>query len=274
MKDSFAKQPGLRAKLADGRFALREMAPGLRDRRIWMIISGVVLLVALAGPFYTLDSLDLAGRIAYWGMIGIPGALMMWAINLLVGTLCPPRWPGAVVGAMAGALGILPLMILVAVGMALVGLDMPNEGFVGLFRYVAPTVIGISVLVQVLLPAARKLPAAASSGASTGLFARLPPELGRDIIAVQAQDHYIRVSTSRGSHLILMRMSDAAEDLAGLGGMQIHRSWWVNLEHASGLEKPENGGTRLVLRNNIRVPVPRSRVSGVKHALATMNRGQ
>lgn len=274
MKDSFAKRPGLRAKLAEGRFALREMIPALRDQRVWAVILGVVLLVALAGPFYTLDNLGLAGRIAYWGLIGIPGALMMWAVNILVGTLCPPRWPGAVVGALAGALGILPLMILIAAGMALVGLDMPTAGFAGLFPYVAPTVIGISVLVQLLLPVTRKEPAAAGCGPSPGLFARLPPELGRDIIAVQAQDHYVRVSTPRGSHLILMRMSDAAKDLASLGGMQIHRSWWVNLEHASGLEKPESGGTRLVMRNNIRVPVPRSRVPEVRRALAAKIKGR
>lgn len=50
--------------------------------------------------------------------------------------------------------------------------------------------------------------------------------------------------------------------------MQIHRSWWVNLKHVSGLERPETGGTRLVLRNGIRVPVPGSRLAQVKQALA------
>ncbi len=271
MKDSFAKRPGLLVKLTEGRLALREMTPALRQPRVWAIILGVVLLVALAGPFYTLDSLGLVQRIAYWGLIGIPGALMMWALNVLVGTLCPPHWPGAVVGALAGVAGILPLMILTATGLALVGLGLPGAGLAGLFPYVAPTAVGISVLVRLLQPNANSRPVATGSAPSTGLFARLPPELGRDIIAVQAQDHYVRVSTPRGNHLVLMRMSDAAEDLAGLGGLQLHRSWWVNLRHASGLEKSANGRAQLLLRNNIRVPVPRARVSEVRRALAAEN---
>lgn len=272
MKDSFAKWfakwQGLRVKLAEGRFALREMTPALRQPRVWVIILGVVLLVALAGPYYTLDSLGLAQRIAYWGLIGIPGALMMWALNVLTGTLCPPHWSGAVVGAVAGVAGILPLMILAAMGLAMVGLGLPSAGFVGLLPYVAPTAVGISALVRLLQPTANSKPVATGSVPSTGLFARLPPELGRNIIAVQAQDHYVKVSTSRGSHLVLMRMSDAAEDLAGLGGLRLHRSWWVNLRYASGLERSANGRAQLILCNDIRVPVPRSRVSEVKRALA------
>lgn len=271
MKDSFAKRPDLRVKLAEGRLALREMTPALRQPRVWAIILGIVLLVALAGPFYTLDSLSLVQRIGYWGLIGIPGALMMWAVNVLVGTFCPSHWPGAVVGALAGVVGILPLMILAATGLVLVGLGLPDAGFAGLFPYVAPTAVGISVLVRLLQPTARAKAVAARPVPSTGLFARLPPELGRDIIAVQAQDHYVKVSTPRGSHLVLMRMSDAAEDLAGLGGLQLHRSWWVNLRHASGLERAANGRALLVLRNYIRVPVPRSRVSEVRRALAAEN---
>ncbi len=273
MKDGFVKQPGMRAKLAEGRFALREMTASLRDRRVWAVILGVVLLVAVAGPFYTLDSLGLAGRIAYWGLVGVPAALMMWALNALMGALCPPHWPGAMVAALAGALGVLPVMILVAASMALAGLALPPTGLAGLFPYVAPTVIGISVLVGLLLPAKKDKAPAAVPAASTGLFSRLPPELGRDIIALQAQDHYVSVSTTKGSHLVLMRMSDAAEDLAGLAGMQVHRSWWVNLRHVSGYEKTGAGGMRLVLRNGDRAPVPRSRVAEVKQALAAQGPG-
>jgi DNA-binding LytR/AlgR family response regulator len=109
--------------------------------------------------------------------------------------------------------------------------------------------------------------AAAPDGAA-GLFARLPPELGRDIIAVQAQDHYVKVFTPLGSRLVLMRMSDASDDLGGLNGMQIHRSWWVNIGHVLSLEKPAGSGPRLTLRNGITVPVPRSRVVAVRRALA------
>ena len=121
LKDGFVNKAGFRAKMAEGRFALREMASDMRERRVWAAILGVVLLVALAGPFHTMESLGLTGRILYWGLVGVPAALMMWALNCLVGVAAPQGWPGTVVGAVAGVLGVVPMMILVAAGMWLAG---------------------------------------------------------------------------------------------------------------------------------------------------------
>lgn len=240
----------------------------------WAVILGVVLLVAVAGPFYTLDNLSLAGRIFFWGLVGVPATLMMWAINRLVAVFCPQHWPGAAIGAIAGVLGVLPLMLLVTASMWMAGLSLPASGFLGLLPYVAPTVIGISVLVHLLLPVPDRKQPPARQASATGLFARLPPELGRDIIAVQAQDHYVSVSTTKGSSLILMRMSDATEDLAQLAGMQNHRSWWVNMRHVTGLEKPETGTTKLILRNGARVPVPKARLAEVKRPSPLLRRAR
>jgi hypothetical protein len=268
VKDGFVKRPEIRAKLQAGQLALREMAGAMRDRRLWGVILAVVLLVALAGPFYTLDGLALPARIAYWGFVGVPGALLIWALNRLIEATCPTDWPRAGIGAVAGALGILPVTGLVALGMWLAGLALPPSGVVGLLPYIAPTAIGISVLVQLVMPVRDQARRAAAPDGAAGLFARLPPELGRDIIAVQAQDHYVKVFTPLGSRLVLMRMSDASGDLGGLNGMQIHRSWWVSIGHVLSLEKPAGGGPRLTLRNGITVPVPRSRVVAVRRALA------
>lgn len=262
------KRLEIRAKLQAGQLALREMAGAMRDRRLWGVTLAVVLLVALAGPFYTLDALALPARIAYWGFVGVPSALMISALNRLIEAICRPGWPRAAIGAVAGTVGIVPVTGLVAVGMWLAELALPPSGVVGLLPYTAPTVIGISVLVQLVMPVRDQTLRATAPDAAAGLFARLPPELGRDIIAVQAQDHYVRVYTSLGNRLVLMRMSDASDDLGGLNGMQIHRSWWVNIGHVLSLEKPAGGGPRLTLRNGITVPVPRSRVVAVRRALA------
>lgn len=262
------KQPEIRAKLQAGQLALREMVGAMRNRRLWAVILAVILLVALAGPFYTLDALALPARVAYWGFVGVPGALMIWAMNRLIEAICPPGWPRAAIAAAAGALGIVPMTGLVAVGMWLAGLALPPSGVIGLLPYIAPTVIGISMLVQLVMPVRNQTLRGKAPETASGLFARLPPELGRDIIAVQAQDHYVKVFTPLGNRLVLMRMGDASDDLDGLNGMQIHRSWWVNIGHVLSLEKSAGGGPRLLLRNGITVPVPRSRVVAVRRALA------
>ncbi|WP_417601287.1 LytTR family DNA-binding domain-containing protein [Pararhodobacter oceanensis] len=92
--------------------------------------------------------------------------------------------------------------------------------------------------------------------ANSLLFAKLPPELGRDIVVVQAQDHYIEVTTTKGSALILMRLSDVEQDLAGLDGMRVHRSWWVSLRHIERMEKGTSG-PELRMSSGQMVPVSR-----------------
>ena len=57
---------------------------------------------------------------------------------------------------------------------------------------------------------------------------RLPLGLrDAELWAVEAEDHYLRVHTARRQELILMRLSDAVNELQGIEGAQTHRSWWV-----------------------------------------------
>lgn len=262
------KHPLFRVNLLDVHFALREMAADLRDRKLWLAILGCVVLVALAGPFYTLETLGLLGRIAYWGPVGALSWLMLWALNRIIMVMAPDNWPGALIGALSGVVGVLPVMGLVALAHLGTGLSLPQAGFWGFIPYVAPPVVGISILAHMRASGSDRAPHPATRDAPNGLFSRLPPELGRDIIALHAQDHYVHVTTSKGSSLILMRMSDAVEDLRGLRGIQIHRSWWVSLNHVSHLEKNATGGVKLVLGNGISVPVPRSRQSEIRQAVS------
>jgi DNA-binding LytR/AlgR family response regulator len=87
---------------------------------------------------------------------------------------------------------------------------------------------------------------------------RLPPRLfGATIIAVEAQDHYLKVHTSRGADMILMRLSDALGELDGIEGAQVHRSWWVARNSLLGAQRG-NGKATLTLTGDLKVPVSRS----------------
>ena len=52
-------------------------------------------------------------------------------------------------------------------------------------------------------------------------------EAAAELYAIESEDHYLRVHTSAGQELILMRLADAVRELAGVEGLQTHRSWWV-----------------------------------------------
>ncbi|MBA4767355.1 MAG: LytTR family transcriptional regulator, partial [Porphyrobacter sp.] len=70
-------------------------------------------------------------------------------------------------------------------------------------------------------------PAPSLALAANPLLDQLPAEIGSAIIALEMEDHYVRVHTMLGSALVLMRMRDAVALLGDLEGMQVHRSWWV-----------------------------------------------
>lgn len=105
-----------------------------------------------------------------------------------------------------------------------------------------------TVLTHIALPA---------SSAPPRFLKRLPMKLrGANIYAVQAEDHYLRVHTDRGSDLILMRLSQAVEELDGFEGARTHRSWWVARDVVRSVERG-NGRATLTLENGLKIPVSR-----------------
>jgi hypothetical protein len=97
------------------------------------------------------------------------------------------------------------------------------------------------------------------------LRSRLPKNFGQDILALQMEDHYVRVHGAASDTLILMRMGDAVQALAAINGAQVHRSWWVARKAVASAIR--NGrAAELVLTNGLRVPVARNRIPGLRHA--------
>ena len=87
---------------------------------------------------------------------------------------------------------------------------------------------------------------------------RLPLKLrGAEVWAVEAEDHYLRLHTSLGQDLILMRLSDALTELDGIEGAQTHRSWWVARAAVTATERAE-GRAILTLKDGAQAPVSRS----------------
>lgn len=95
---------------------------------------------------------------------------------------------------------------------------------------------------------------------------RIPARLaGGDLYALSAEDHYLRIHTSRGDDLILMRLGDAIGELHGIEGLRVHRSWWVA---RSGVDRVKRDGEKpiLVLRNGTEAPIARANIRTLKTA--------
>ncbi|MDC7682634.1 LytTR family DNA-binding domain-containing protein [Asticcacaulis sp. BYS171W] len=101
-------------------------------------------------------------------------------------------------------------------------------------------------------------PVAESIPSAVAFLERLPFKHQRaDIYAISAEDHYLRVHTSAGNTMILMRLYDAIRELEGIEGSQTHRSWWVARDAITDIRK-QDGKVCLVLKGDLEAPVSRS----------------
>jgi hypothetical protein len=94
---------------------------------------------------------------------------------------------------------------------------------------------------------------------------RVAEEVRGEVLALQAEQHYLRVFTDKGRALILYRFSDAVAEMQGRRGTQVHRSWWV-AEAAVRKAMKENGAWRLVLQDETTVPVSRTYALAARQA--------
>jgi hypothetical protein len=108
--------------------------------------------------------------------------------------------------------------------------------------------------------------AAPSPRTAARLYDRLPLKLrGAELWAVEAEDHYLRLHTSKGSDLILLRLADAMAELDGIEGAQTHRSWWVARSAVEGGRRTDGRAT-LLLKGGLEAPVSRTYARALRDA--------
>jgi hypothetical protein len=108
-------------------------------------------------------------------------------------------------------------------------------------------------------------PNGASSGASAGASSLpLPPGFG-PLLALKAEDHYLRAYAPDREEMFLMRLRDAVAILPADAGVQVHRSWWVAHDAVRSVAR-DGRASVLTLRNGVEVPVARDRMAAAKAA--------
>ena len=84
-----------------------------------------------------------------------------------------------------------------------------------------------------------------------------------DVVAIAAEEHYVRVYTSDDSELVYARFGDVVKQMPDDAGLQVHRSWWVA---GAAIKRAIRGARRytLELSNGSSVPVSDSYVRSVR----------
>jgi hypothetical protein len=225
----------------------------------------VGVLLAFAGPFGSFDA-PLANRLVFWVPLLVAGTAC--AAALQVATRARPRAGAnpAVRWALFSA-GVAAPMSILSWGLA--RLVFGPSASADAWSFIWPTVLISGAMTALFMSHNAPGPqthAAPGGGANIRLRERLPASLrSAEILAVSAEDHYLRVHTSGGSTLILLRLSDAVEELEGIEGAQVHRSWWVS---RAAIVEPRRSGRNvsLAVKGDLLVPVSRPNVRALQES--------
>jgi hypothetical protein len=224
------------------------------------------LFLSVSGAFGT-DGAPLVLRLAYWTGLMIGGSAMgAVTISLIqrfeiLGTR--PWLQGLLIVTIIS--GPIDLMVYLA-STTLFGAPAQTVTFL---TYL-PQVLIITIAMTALNYATEQRQQATSSTEgqteTVRFLGRFPAKLkGATLLAVEAEDHYLRLHTDRGSDLILMRLADAIGELEGIEGARTHRSWWVAKAQIMAAERGDGRAT-LTLKDGTKVPVSRSYAAGLRDA--------
>lgn len=271
-----------------------------------LIAYGVAIFVCVfLGPFDTDVDLDFENRLAFWTVAVIAVGTVMQACFIAV---LASRWLarlhivallaiGALVGAVPGTAivvfinkvfrpehltetSFLVMWLQVSVmGMLVAGLECliwyPLQSGARAAQPISDVLRGTQTEDTAeadAKPADRTEPEEPQALSLSRLARRLPDRLRHaQIISLSMQDHYVEVTTTKGSDMLLMRLSDAIDLLDGLAGVQTHRSHWAARAHARRLEKV-NRRHELILSDDRRIPVSKSFHAAVEQMLNEKSR--
>ena len=243
-------------------------SPAADRRRTFLrglvVASLVGVFLATTGAFGSANA-PYVQRLAYWVLMMILGGLWGHLCSRIVTRFINvDDRPWLTVAVMTAVItGPLSVIVWAATGLFFAQKLYPLAALPQLFGPVLVVTLAVTT-VNVFLGRAQPVqthaaPAspAPASPPPVRFLDRLPLKLrGATLHAVQAEDHYLRLHTDRGSDLILMRLSDAVEELEGLEGARTHRSWWVARSAVRGVDRGDGRAT-LTLENGFSAPVSR-----------------
>jgi hypothetical protein len=241
---------------------MAESQPWRTWAKNFAICAAAGVFLALAGAMQT-GELPLLIRLAYWVPLMMGGAIVGRALSaavVLIPRATVSRWVFGFLLAVAISVPITGVVwiytnTLFGAGMRLA--ELPQ--LFGSVLVISAAMTAIMIAVNWPGRITHSAPAAGGQR-QVRFLERLPPKLrGAELYAVSAEDHYLRLHTSKGSDLILMRLSDAINELEGLEGAQTHRSWWVA---RNSIEGSRRDGDRviLLLKGGVEAPVSRPNV--------------
>lgn len=247
--------------------ALREWRQHLLHPLTLTALAGVSAILCLIGPFGTISSLSLLPRAGYWTTLTVAGYVIGYLVSY---------------GVLRGSRSPLSHVVRILVAGALTGIAM--TALVSLLNWVvfdtrplgdslltlAGTTLLISVIVMAVIDVFSRhlgLDPDTTGAVPTGapILDRLPFEKRGPLVALSVEDHYVRVRTTNGEEMLLMRLADAIREVEPTPGAQVHRSHWAAFDQVASVTRE---GDRAVLHMTTGgdIPVSRRHIPTIREA--------
>jgi uncharacterized membrane protein YeaQ/YmgE (transglycosylase-associated protein family) len=226
------------------------------------------LIVGYLGPFGSYQ-MPLTQRLLYWVILIIVGNIIFSQSEKFCKWYFDKKQLNLIVSFILTSLvGSVFLTFFVEYMTHLfLGLQLANpDNFLFLFPKVFILGLTLNIVGYLLDQAKKNINQPQQRQTKDNLFInRIPDQLGSELICFCMEDHYLNVHTTKGSHMMLLRMKDALVELEDYNGFQVHRSWWVALDAIEDIKKQSRKAT-LIMKNGIEVPVSQKYLPLIKEA--------
>lgn len=244
--------------------ALRELRTLFTSPRAIGVMVAVIVVLGISGPFQTFKSLPIGPRLAYWtAMTACSFATGLffgkWAMTAMRRAKLPIYFRVVAGGFVAG----LPVALVVSAINALTFENYGHNGYSVLANFGYG--IAISTIVLLLFVLFDRTKHDGNSAGKPKLVERVPLAQRGKLISLSVQDHYVEVTTTKGTTLVLMRLLDAIDETGGVEGLRVHRSHWVALDGVKSAYR-RDGKVSIVTSAGAELPVSRTYVGAVKKA--------
>lgn len=264
-------------------FTFRKLAMAMRKsiRQLLLELWAVLLLASIVGfmgPFGAYNDDGLVSRIVHWWQL-LMGAYLLIRPSIIglnhlaLKTDLPKQtvvfW------------GVVVLSVPLSILWRNIGQDefRKLDGYAGLLPFSLLCALAVLGVTQWALHADKRLrvarspdaharsssnePAKSRNAFEPALKKRLSSAFVGPIVALQSEDHYVRVHGEKNSELILIRLRDAVAEMEGVEGWQVHRSWWVARD---GIVRatPSGRSWALTLKNDSTALVARDMIERLK----------
>lgn len=241
---------------------LRELRAHLGRPMTLSGLAGAVALLVLTGPFGTLESLTLAARAGYWGIVVISTYATGTAIDIVLRPRLVGRGRATCLAGVALATAFAVTALVSLLNGVLLGLWPQGDGM--------GPIIGSIFLVAAIASLLLQLQGQATAPAETAsphplLMDRLPLDKRGPLVALSVEDHYVRIRTTRGETMLLMRLADAIRETVPTPGLQVHRSHWIALDAVRAVRR-EGDRAILTMTTGRDIPASRSHMTALRDA--------